>query len=103
MIPINDYVVLRNLLFLSFTINGQRSYCVRRKTWVRAAMEVQGWILQRMICVLEETFLQWRQLKSEKNLPDDDSVARYLLKSAHDRAIFDASKFDQLYLSFVAI
>ena len=57
----------------------------------------------KVIRILEETFLQWRQLKSEKNLPDDDSVARYLLKSAHDRAIFDASKFDQLYLSFVAI
>ena len=49
----------------------------------------------KVIRVLEETFVQWRQLKSEKNLPDDDFVARYLLKSAHDRAIFDASKFDQ--------
>ena len=32
----------------------------------------------KVIRILENTFLQWRELKSVKNLPDDDAVARYL-------------------------
>ena len=48
----------------------------------------------KVIRVLQETFLQWRKLKAEKNLPDDDSVALYLLDSLQRAtSIFDVSKY----------
>ena len=33
----------------------------------------------KVIRILENTFLRWRELKSAKNLPDDDAMAHYLL------------------------
>ena len=35
----------------------------------------------KVIRVLEDTFQEWRKLKSEMKLPDDDSVAQYLMNS----------------------
>jgi len=56
---------------------GEASCRTGRLGWPRKHKE--GYSTAKVIRILENTFVRWRELKSAKNFPDNDAVARYLL------------------------